>query len=161
MRARRLVIAVPVCIVVLLAADPSPASAARQSPISRTEYRATGNPTPGTDLFGSLVRFYAGGTPRRCAMSPLRIPVTCVEHVVRMPSAVPTASGVTFGHWVYCRLTCTTSLLTHELVHVGQFERYGDAFGPMYLAEAAVNGTGCGNKWERPAYDTGGGCPRR
>jgi hypothetical protein len=117
-----------------------------------------GNPTPLTDLVASSFRIGTGGTTRQCAVSGRGFPVYCVENVTIMPSALPTASGVTFGHWIYCKNVCAGSLLTHEMVHVAQFEQYGDTFGPTYLVEAALTGTGCENKWEKPAYQTGGTC---
>jgi hypothetical protein len=117
-----------------------------------------GNPTPLTDLVASSFRLGTGGTTRACATSGLGFTVYCVENVGFMPSLAPTASGVTFGHWVYCRNVCQGSLLVHELVHVAQFEQYGDTFGPTYLVEAALHGTGCENRWEKPAYQTGGTC---
>ncbi len=117
----------------------------------------TGNPTPLTDLFASLLPPLTGGTQRICATSNLGIPVHCVERVTFMPSIPPTVSGVTFGHWIYCKVTCVGGLLAHEMVHVRQFEEQGDVFGPLYLVEAAQHGTGCDNKYEREAY--GAGCP--
>lgn len=119
---------------------------------------APANPVPLTDLFASQVPLWSGGTKRACATSGLGFRVTCVENVRRMPSAAAGASGVTFGHWVFCRRACSGSLLVHELVHVRQFETHGDLFGPRYLAEAALHGTGCENQWERPAYEASGGC---
>jgi hypothetical protein len=118
-----------------------------------------GNPNPLTDIFGASLRPLTGGTERICAVSDLGIPVHCVEHLRVQPSIPPTAAGTTFAHWVYCKNVCAGQLLGHELVHVRQFETYGDAFGPMYLMEAALHGTGCANKWERPAYEANGGCP--
>jgi hypothetical protein len=118
-----------------------------------------GNPTPLTDVFGSSVMLLTGGTKRICATSGLGIPVTCVEHLNVQPSLPPTAAGTTFAHWVYCKNVCVGQLLSHELVHVRQFETYGDSFGPLYLVEAAQYGTGCANKWEREAYEANGGCP--
>ena len=117
----------------------------------------TGNPTPGTDLFAQSVRLLTGGTERICGTSPLGIKVHCAEHLLFQPALVA-ASGTTFGHWVFCHDVCTPRLMIHEMVHVRQFEKYGDIFGPMYLAEAAVHGTGCDNKWERPAYQANGDC---
>ena len=119
---------------------------------------AAANPVPLTDAVASLMPPFTGGTKRVCATSGLGIPVRCVDNVRTMPSAMPTASGVTFGHWIFCKVRCSGSLLVHELVHVRQFETYGDTFGPSYLAEAALHGTGCENKWERPAYQTSGRC---
>jgi hypothetical protein len=116
------------------------------------------NPNPGTDLFASTIWVGTGGTERICATSPLGIPVHCVEHLNIQPSLPPTASGTTYAHWIFCHVACTGSLLVHEMVHVSQFEQYGDAFGPMYLVEAAQHGTGCENKWEKPAYQTDGRC---
>lgn len=120
--------------------------------------KAAANPVPLTDLVAATMAPLTGGTQRVCATSGRGLTVRCVEHVRVMPAAMPTASGVTYGHWVFCRAACRGSLLTHELVHVGQFEAMGDAFGPRYLAEAAVHGTGCENRWERPAYEASGGC---
>jgi hypothetical protein len=118
-----------------------------------------GNPTPGTDLFASTLAVGTGGTERLCGVSPLGIPLHCVEHVTVQPSLPDfSASGTTFGHWIFCKDVCQGSLLVHEKVHVAQFEQYGDLFGPMYLAEAALHGSGCDNQWERPAYQTGGQC---
>ncbi len=117
-----------------------------------------GNPNPGTDLFASTISVGTGGTVRVCETSALGITVRCVENVDVMPSGSPTASGTTYAHWIFCRFVCSGSLLVHEMVHVGQFEQYGDLFGPMYLAEAAQHGTGCDNKWEKPAYQTSGQC---
>jgi len=117
-----------------------------------------GNPTPGTDLFASIIAVGTGGTQRICATSPRGIPVHCVENLIMQPSLPPTASGTTYGHWIFCKAQCVGSLLVHEMVHVAQFEQHGDLFGPVYLAEAAQHGTGCENKWERPAYQTDGRC---
>ena len=117
-----------------------------------------GNPNPGTDLFASTIAVGTGGTQRICATSQLGIPVHCVEHLNIQPSGSPTADGTTYAHWIFCREACVGNLLVHEMVHVGQFEQYGDAFGPMYLAEAAQHGSGCENKWEKPAYQTDGRC---
>lgn len=116
------------------------------------------NPTPLTDLAASLFPLGTGGTQRICATSNRGIPVHCVERVRTMPSASPGADGVTFGHWIFCKNACTGSLLVHEMVHVAQFEYGGDVFGPQYLAEAALHGTGCENQYERPAYQTSGRC---
>lgn len=120
--------------------------------------QAASNPVPLTDVFAGTLPPFTGGTKRVCATSQLGFAVRCVENVRTMPSGSAGASGVTFGHWIYCRRTCTGSLLVHELVHVHQFETHGDTFGPLYLLEAAVHGTGCENKWERPAYQTSGRC---
>jgi hypothetical protein len=111
-----------------------------------------GNPTPLTDAWASTLPPATGGTKRICATSGLGIAVHCVDNVPRMPTPKTTASGVTFGHWIFCRVVCAGRLLRHELVHVRQFETYGDRFGPMYLATAALHGTECENKWEREAY---------
>jgi hypothetical protein len=139
----------------VVAATTSPVSAALPLPVLP---QLAGNPNIGTDLVASVFPIGTGGTPRECAVSPKGVPVTCVENVSFLPSASPSAVAVTYAHWVFCRATCEGSLLTHELVHVAQFEQYGDLFGPMYLVEAAFHGTGCDNKWEKPAYQTGGQC---
>jgi hypothetical protein len=118
-----------------------------------------GNPNPGTDLFASTLAVLTGGTQRICATSPRGIPVHCVEHVNVQPALGTDVDGTTYAHWVFCHDVCGGSLLVHEMVHVGQFEQYGDLFGPMYLLEAAQHGSGCDNVWERPAYQTSGQCP--
>jgi hypothetical protein len=117
-----------------------------------------GNPNPGTDLFASTIAVGTGGTERLCATSPRGIPVHCVEHVAIQPAGSADAVGTTYAHWIFCREVCAGGLLVHEMVHVAQFEQYGDLFGPMYLLEAAQHGSGCDNQWERPAYQTGGQC---
>jgi hypothetical protein len=138
----------------MVAATAQPASAVNlpQVPV------LVGNPTPGTDLFASTIAVGTGGTQRLCGTSPSGIPLHCVEHVRIQPAGTPTAVGTTYGHWIFCREVCEGSLLVHELVHVAQFERYGDLFGPMYLLEAGLHGSGCENQWERPAYQTSGQC---
>jgi hypothetical protein len=110
-----------------------------------------GNPTPLTDVVGQLIAIGTGGSQRVCATSGLGYPVRCVEGVAVLPAGSADAYAVTYGHWVFCRGGCG-SVLGHELVHVAQFEHYGDQFGPQYLLEAAVNGTGCENQYEKPAY---------
>jgi hypothetical protein len=77
--------------------------------------------------------------------------------VAVLPSGSPTAYAVTYGHWVFCKGSCG-GVLGHEMRHVHQFEFYGDQFGPQYLLEAAVHGTGCDNVYERPAYEADGRC---
>ena len=136
----------------------APAEAALLRPGPQVPVLPPANPNPGTDLFVSTIWVGTGGTERICATSPLGIPVHCVEHLNTQPSLPPTASGTTYAHWIFCHDVCEGSLLVHEMVHVGQFEQYGDLFGPMYLAEAAQHGTGCDNQWERPAYQTDGRC---
>lgn len=137
----------------------APAAQAAALPVNLPQVPVVvGNPNPGTDLFASTIAVGTGGTERICATSALGIPVHCVEHFNIQPSLPPTASGTTYAHWIFCHDACVGSLLTHEMVHVGQFEQYGDLFGPMYLVEAAQHGSGCENKWEKPAYQTDGRC---
>jgi hypothetical protein len=159
-RARRAVVGTVLAIassVGLVASTAAPTSAAL--PINLPQVPPlVGNPTPGTDLFASTIAVGTGGTERICATSPLGFPVTCVEHVLIQPAGTPTAVGTTYGHWIFCREVCEGSLLVHEMVHVAQFEAGGDLFGPLYLLEAAQHGSGCENKYERPAYQTGGQC---
>lgn len=158
-RARRGVALVATALLAAVGAVLVPAPAAEAAPLALPQVPVlVGNPTPGTDLFASTIAVGTGGTQRRCETSPLGIPVTCVENVVIQPAGTPTASGTTYGHWIFCRAICEGSLLVHEMVHVAQFEQYGDLFGPAYLLEAAAHGTGCDNVWERPAYQTDGRC---
>jgi hypothetical protein len=119
------------------------------SPAAAAPTRA--NPTPLTDLVAQVFSIGTGGTQRVCATSPLGFPVHCVEGVAILPSADPNAYAVTYGHYVFCKGGCG-GVLGHELVHVHQFEYYGDAFGPMYLLEAIQHGDGCANIYEAPAY---------
>ncbi len=72
------------------------------------------------------------------------------------------ALAYTQGHYVFCKTrdNCGSpddirdpNQLAHELVHVRQWETYGDAFAGMYLgAEATGNSGPCGNPYEREAY---------
>lgn len=142
-RVRRTVVAATAVVVLALGLGVTTAAPAAAAPV---------NPVPLTDIFGGTIALLTGGSQRVCATSPLGFPVTCVEGPLVMPAALPNASGVTFGHWVFCRTTCGGSLLAHEMVHVNQFEMYGDLFGPIYLLEAAIHGAGCDNVYERPAY---------
>ena len=130
---------------------------AKPLPVSLPQQANAANPTPLTDLFASLLPPLTGGTQRICATSGLGIAVHCVEHTTIQPSLDPAASGTTFADWIYCKNVCTGGLLAHEMVHVRQFETTGDTFGPLYLAEAALHGDGCDNKYEREAY--GPSCP--
>ena len=41
--------------------------------------------------------------------------------------------AMTLGHVVLCVDDINEGILEHELVHVGQWERWGIAFGPAYL----------------------------
>ena len=41
--------------------------------------------------------------------------------------------AITFGHVVLCVDAIDESTLRHELVHVGQYERWGPLFMPAYL----------------------------
>ena len=159
-RARSLRLAVAAAVVaastLLLPAEPTEAAL---PPLNLPRVpQIVGNPNPGTDLFASTLALGTGGTVRECETSPLGIVVRCVENVNVMPSALPTASGTTYAHWIFCRFECEGLLLVHEMVHVAQFEQYGDLFGPLYLAEAALHGTSCDNVYEKPAYQTGGQC---
>lgn len=119
--------------------------------------QAANNPTV-TDLGAPVLAIATGGTQRICATSYRGIAVHCVENVRTLPSADANAYAVTYGHWVFCKGVCNARTLVHEMVHVGQWETYGDLFGPLYLLEAAVHGDGCANKYELPAYQAAGGC---
>lgn len=117
----------------------------------------------GPDLTNAFVRktLLERGVARPCGRSARGVAITCVESVTNLPSANPDAGAVTLGHYIFCRSSCD-SLLAHELVHVAQWERYGDRFATMYAAEASLNGVNCGNRFESEAYlaPGGGGCPR-
>ena len=142
----------------LLTASAAPTSAAPGLNLPQLPV-LVGNPTPVTDLVASTIAVGTGGTQRICATSALGIPVHCVEGLVIQPS-LPSfdAAGTTFGHWIFCKHACVGNLLVHEMVHVAQFEQYGDLFGPTYLIEAGLHGSGCENVYEKPAYQTGGTC---
>ncbi len=68
----------------------------------------------------------------------------------------PLTAGITFGRGIYLRedLWDDRALLVHELVHVGQYERYGsiDAFLKDYLNECLTVGYPHG-PLEREAID--------
>lgn len=46
--------------------------------------------------------------------------------------------AITFGHVVLCVDQIDEATLGHELVHVRQYERWGPAFVPAYLAASAM-----------------------
>ena len=68
----------------------------------------------------------------------------------------PMTAGITFGFGIYIRedLWDDRPLLVHELVHVGQYERYGsiEAFLQDYLNECLTTGYPHGSL-EREAID--------
>lgn len=120
--------------------------------------RPNGNVGPNkTNAVAKRLIPFTGGSSRPCATSGGGTQVYCVENVDRLPSGDQGAAAVTYGHYIFCRTSCN-DLLTHELVHVAQFEEYGDRFAALYLAEAAQNGTGCANRFELPAYQAEGRC---
>jgi hypothetical protein len=73
------------------------------------------------------------------------------------------ALAYTQGHYVFCKAQkdCGSpddrhqpNQLAHELVHVRQWEKYGEAFAGMYLGEETRGNSGpCKNPYERDAYD--------
>jgi hypothetical protein len=97
------------------------------------------------------------GTLRTCANSRSGAAVFCVEQVVNLPTPSPDAQAVTYGHYIFCDGTCT-ALLSHELVHVEEWEPYGDRFAVLYALDLAKgNGSHCSNRYEREAYNASGG----
>ncbi|HWA27090.1 MAG TPA: hypothetical protein VG734_15640 [Lacunisphaera sp.] len=70
----------------------------------------------------------------------------------------PVTAGITFGHGIYIRddLWGNRPLIVHELVHVGQYERFGStrAFLRAYLDECLTIGYPNG-PLEREAIDRG------
>ncbi len=90
-----------------------------------------------------------------CGASSSGIPVICVNNA---DTVVPDdAAAVTVGHVIFCETECE-GLLDHEMVHVEQYEEYGDEFLPLYILESAQNGTCTDNRFEDPAYEKGGSC---
>lgn|GEM_PF-6637373 len=126
--------------------------------------RITGSPSPRSDVAAramavALEKTVAGAEVLQCGRTFGGRAVVCVNNV---PQAVPEhADAWTLGHFVFCRFECSpgSDLVAHELVHVEQFEKYGDAFVAMYLKEAALNGTTCNNRFEVPAYERNWPCP--
>lgn len=47
-------------------------------------------------------------------------------------------TAITFGHVVLSTRPASDELLRHEMVHVGQYERWGPFFIPAYLTASAV-----------------------
>lgn len=69
--------------------------------------------------------------------------------------------AITFGHVVLCVDEADEDLLTHELVHVRQYERWGPLFVPVYLIASVVARLRGGrayadNRFEVAARSTGG-----
>jgi RHS repeat-associated protein len=125
---------------------------------ARVAYGKHGTPTPKTDnLAHALAKMF--GDPVKCGASErYGLPVYCVHGASSLPLNLfpvpPRAEAVTYGHYIFCREDCG-SLLSHEMVHVGQWERYGDHFAKLYIAEliATDGDSQCGNRWEVPAYE--------
>jgi len=73
---------------------------------------------------------------------PQQPALKALNHRLRLIS--PATSGITFGYGIYIRAEHwgRRSLLVHEFVHVGQYERLGgvDAFLRAYLRECVTVG---------------------
>lgn len=74
--------------------------------------------------------------------------------------------AVTFGHVVLCVDDADDDLMTHELVHVRQYERWGPLFVPVYLLASAIARLRGGrayadNHFELAARSSGGPSHRR
>ncbi len=133
-------------------------------------------PSPIADSLG-LVKaaqaFLRGGDPEICGLSPGRsLPVLCISDAG--PALDSAQAGLTLGHVLFCATTCgdkfdssvsiTWNVRTHEMVHVGQFDEYGDALLALSKLEdqrVAAMGLGgkaalCEHRYERPAYDADG-----
>lgn len=126
------------------------------------------SPSPAADILGAVMAVDAasdGGRLRVCGTSGLGLDVWCAA-----PSRYVTQDGLTIGHFIHCReaVICTNAvdvgLLDHELVHVGQWEEFGDRFFALYpiaSAKAAVESTRtgrpyeCVHDYEGPAYRVG------
>lgn len=116
--------------------------------------------TPRSDRLALAIAYTLvdeGSRVVECGTSGEGTPVLCVEGAAK---AVPEdADAFTLGHVLFCKTVCEDGLLDHELVHVEQFEKYGDSFVLRYIAESAKNGTTCDNKYEVPAYEENKPCP--
>jgi RHS repeat-associated protein len=108
-------------------------------------------PTGGAGVAWSWAADLAGGDPHRCGDN-----ARCVSGSWLI---VPWATGGTLGDAIVCRDECTEEFVDHEMVHVGQFEDGGIAYPVAYGWESIFGGIGCGNKYERPAYEAGLDCP--
>jgi hypothetical protein len=91
------------------------------------------------------------GHSHKCGSGETR----CVYNARFVPGG---ADAWTFGNTIYCRHQCQ-GLVAHELVHVGQFQRGGIVFPFQYAWEWIWGGSGCGNKYERAAYNRAGPHP--
>lgn len=98
---------------------------------------------------GGRVVSWAQGRSRQCGSG---MKMRCVHNARFVPRR---ADACTLGNTVYCRRKCE-GLVEHEAVHVRQFAQGGVGFVALYAWEAAFGGTGCGNKYERSAYNSAG-----
>jgi hypothetical protein len=124
------------------------------------EERLAGTPTPRSDTAAyALVLVLDDVELIACGSSSGGFAIYCVNGADEI---VPDgADAFTLGHFVFCAVVCEpgSDLVAHELVHVEQFEEYGDAFLALYAKEAALHGTECGNRFEVPAYEENWPCP--
>lgn len=117
---------------------------------------------------GAALRICAeDGTSVGGGHGAIRTHVMCLWNVPRFAVGAfivnADALAYTQGHYVFCKAkeNCGSpsdlrypNQLAHELVHVRQWETYGDAFAGMYLGEEARGNSGqCKNPYEREAYD--------
>ena len=86
---------------------------------------------------------------------------TCYKNA-RFPALLG-ADGWTYGDSIFCRTDCSQpaqrTLIDHEMVHVEQFRDVGLSFPVRYGYQLAVNGSGCSNSYEAPAYEKNPPCP--
>lgn len=115
--------------------------------------------SPVADFVGAAraaIDVQIGARIERCGTSSLFQPVYCVSPAVSV-SRFNFTDGITIGHFIFCaEAHCQgfkppSVLLQHELVHVDQYERYGDAFFLKYVQELP-GGRRCGNALEAEAY---------
>lgn len=130
-----------------------------------------GSPSPLADFEGAVLAVANDGLGARisdCAKSGGGRPVWCVSPAITVPPGETVA--VTVGHFIFCEAdkNCTNQdrvgFLDHEVVHVDQWEEFGDAFHLLYpiasvraVAESFRTGEryDCVHAYEGPAYKVG------
>ncbi|HEU0130309.1 MAG TPA: DNRLRE domain-containing protein [Mycobacteriales bacterium] len=122
------------------------------------DHMSKGTPSPIADAIFKRVANLSGD-PRVCGRSEqYDLKVYCIDHASPFPANAKNADAVTLGHYIFCIDVCKGKLLKHEMVHIGQWEKYGDGFGPIYVKESARHGSLCDNVYERPAYEMNNPC---
>jgi len=143
------------------AASPSPRADSEGWRIAQEDVLAN----PDTEIWYCGERsFLWFTTGSRITTGRYGMPVMCVAPSSFVLNYPGNPDAATKGHFIFCARTsdcdeADDKTIIHEMVHVGQYEEYGDTFTRLYNREFSAveqfrpgHGSGCHNKYEAAAY---------